>query len=443
VIMRSSVWVGAAAVAVLCASLGICADPGVSIDVRTGESTPLGQPEAEPAWPEDGVDLSGVHVKLLEGEDPQGSSSPKELIIRSFQRLPLAEQERMGFTALYQEGMDLDNVDGAALQELWEERQGELKEAMAAMQDAADTLTTLINHLGSQDQDTVKAALEELEEHLSDVDMARDLHDALGGWPPLVHLLAGEHRPTIRAGAALVIGTAIKNEPIFQSWILESAAENTEVKPPQNETALSSLLGMLGEKGGAEVQLMHRRSMYALASALRHNLHNQATFMDLDGLDVLETLLSEHCGGSTLSNPALVSKLAALVHDILREEEDIGFGWREVEAVEDLHHQLGSRRWAQHVAKCLARPGHRRVQEGLLRALERQVHFMLPTSQWKLLEEESEMLSALEGARQTYCRAGGGHSNNGGSSDIDDDDDDPNAEACSLAKTCITKLSAG
>jgi len=422
--------------AALGAPQGSSLESVVSIDVNTGEATPVeaGGGQQEAAWPEAPMDLSGVHVKLLEGEDPTGEYSPKELMIRSFLRLPLAEQERMGFTSLYQEGMALDDIDSDALKVLWEQRQEELKAAMEAMQEAADTLSSIIRQIRSGDEESVEAALADLEEHLSDVDMARDLHNALGGWPPLVRLLSSDQSPRIRAGAALVIGTAIKNEPVFQSWILESAAESVDVNPQQNETALSSLLGMLEEQGTGDVQVMHRRSMYALASALRHNLRNQAAFMELGGLERLQARLVKSCDGG-LENPALVSKLAALVFDVLEEEKDQGYGWRKLPLVEELHHRLGSPEWALLVSECLSVPSHRRVQESLLRALDRQFQAPFTASERELLEGDSGLVRTLKSAQATYCTAP--------SEDFSDEDANPNEEACALANSCLTQLGWG
>ena len=74
-------------------------------------------------------------------------------------------------------------------------------------------------------------ALDGLEDHLSDMDMARDFHDALGGWPSLTNLLLPTQSLKVRAAAALVMGTAVKNQDEFQGWILEPVPLSLSTEP--------------------------------------------------------------------------------------------------------------------------------------------------------------------------------------------------------------------
>jgi len=106
--------------------------------------------------------------------------------------------------------------------------------------------------------------------------------------------------PRVRAEAALVVGTAIKNIDSFRNWVLEStvvdvpaedesavaetiaAVDRTVQKKeypspdvPANITAVSALVGLLGGETGtptaAQLLLLRRRGVYALGAALRNN----------------------------------------------------------------------------------------------------------------------------------------------------------------------------
>jgi hypothetical protein len=162
-----------------------------------------------------------------------------------------------------------------------------------------------------------------------------------GGWPVLVDRLAPRPRwklvvapgptpaavaaaasaaaarrppnpPRVRAAAALVLGTAVKNIGSFSSWVLESAVADVSVakdasaailaataekstaaaasrsarrlypsaEVPANATVVAALVGLLGgQTAAAEVGpqtaahllSLRRRGVYALGAALRNN----------------------------------------------------------------------------------------------------------------------------------------------------------------------------
>lgn len=108
------------------------------------------------------------------------------------------------------------------LQELWTVRQEELREAYEAMPKVNELLSKRIEVL--QDAGASESALVEvltdLEDLLSDIDMARDFH-SLGGFPALVYMLHEAQPENVREIAAWAIGTAVKNEPTHQLWVLE------------------------------------------------------------------------------------------------------------------------------------------------------------------------------------------------------------------------------
>jgi len=309
----------------------------VKIDVNTGATsrTPAGAESNGDGGGGGGggdgtgapLDLTDVEIILGKGEDVTTVSSPSELMIRTLSALPVVEQDRIGFTAL----MDKSKASGeealeADLRSLWEVRQLELEEAMAATEESADFLAALIKTLKSHvdsnraDDETVLDALNGLEDHLSDMDMARDFHDALGGWPSLTNLLLPTQSLQVRAAAALVMGTAVKNQDEFQGWILEPVAlslstDTTSEEHMHEEAALALLTHMLvkgcttttttnqngtttsvtlcneptlEESDPVGALAMRKKALYAIASGIRQNPHTQSLFLSLDGLSRLE-----------------------------------------------------------------------------------------------------------------------------------------------------------
>lgn len=129
------------------------------------------------------------------------------------------------------QGMELD-VEGlrskpvaerlAELQGLWTVRQQELREAYDAMPKVNEVLTARIDILkdASATEYALIGALADLEDLLSDIDMARDFH-TIGGFPTLASMLRESQPEGVREMAAWAIGTAVKNEPEHQLWVLE------------------------------------------------------------------------------------------------------------------------------------------------------------------------------------------------------------------------------
>lgn len=108
------------------------------------------------------------------------------------------------------------------LEELWTVRQQELREAYDAMPKVNELLTKRIEVLqdASATDDAIIVVLADLEDLLSDIDMARDFH-TIGGFPMLASMLRDPQPERVREMAAWVIGTAVKNEPEHQLWVLE------------------------------------------------------------------------------------------------------------------------------------------------------------------------------------------------------------------------------
>lgn len=111
------------------------------------------------------------------------------------------------------------------LEELWAVRQQELREAYDAMPKVNELLATRIEMLRDADasESALVLALTDLENLLSDGDMAKDFH-SLGGFPALCSMLLESRPEPVREMAAWAIGTAVKNEPEYQLWVLEVGA---------------------------------------------------------------------------------------------------------------------------------------------------------------------------------------------------------------------------
>lgn len=138
----------------------------------------------------------------------------------------IPEAERLGM------GLDIEVVGAmpleerlVKLQELWTIRQQELREAYDALPKVNELLMGRIEVMHDEDasESALELALTDLEDLLSDIDMARDFH-SIGGFPTLVSMLHVSQPEAVREIAAWVIGTAVKNEHAHQLWVLEVSA---------------------------------------------------------------------------------------------------------------------------------------------------------------------------------------------------------------------------
>merc|ERR1719440_519887 len=88
----------------------------------------------------------------------------------------------------------------------------------------------------SLDEEAREAALLELQEHVEDIDRARDFK-TIGGFAAVTDLLALDDAPSLQAGAAYVLGSAVKNHRELQLHLLEETG------------ALAALLALLRAHG--------------------------------------------------------------------------------------------------------------------------------------------------------------------------------------------------
>jgi hypothetical protein len=257
---------------------------------------------------------------LNDHDVPDSDEARFDRFMLTLRELPLEEQERL----------QLDSIAAlpaaekhATLERLFKERQAELKEIYAALPTAAGILTELITIIGDAgaSQTALSDALLDLEDHLSDMDMARDFH-TLGGWQPLTALLQPHQPSDVREKAAWAIGTAVKNAPEFQKWVLEQHSEL------DGATALQQLLQCAVQGEGEVSSALRAKAVYALASALRHNEAAQQHFIEQGGLGGLQQACDSSAADSSSSSSSssakqssqLITKVVTLLSDLLKEE---------------------------------------------------------------------------------------------------------------------------
>ena len=134
---------------------------------------------------------------------------------------------------------------------------------------------------------------------LSDLDNAKDFHDALGGWPALAGLLSADSSE-VRRRAAQCVGTAAKHG--FQAWVLEA-----EVLP--------RLVAMLEEASWPA----RKAAVYALGCALRSSAPVQRAFgrRGMAALSELAAAALDDAGNQQAW--AVADKVAALIGDLVQE----------------------------------------------------------------------------------------------------------------------------
>lgn len=172
-----------------------------------------------------GLDLSDDALASIADLDDHpmedNDAARADRMLAALESIP--EDERQGL------GLDVEGLRSkplverlVELEELWTLRQQELREAYEAMPKVNELLTKRIEVLqdASATEDAVIGALADLEDLLSDIDMARDFH-TIGGFPTLAAMLRDSQPESVREMAAWAIGTAVKNEPGHQLWVLE------------------------------------------------------------------------------------------------------------------------------------------------------------------------------------------------------------------------------
>lgn len=207
-------------------------------------------------------------------------------------------------------GVDVDALSDEELDALWNKRQVELAEAMAA---STETASTMAKHLevltrfvdtGGGQSDDILAELDALDFELGAIDDARDFHESLEGMPILAALAAPGFPPDVRAAAVTAIGTAIKHDDALQQWTLTLH---------NGTTCLDLLLAACSDPADSKLQ---RAGVYALGAALRNNPPLIRNFVDDGGLLTLKPTLAGAVGNAEWP---LADKLLTLFADLKPE----------------------------------------------------------------------------------------------------------------------------
>lgn len=138
-------------------------------------------------------------------------------------------------------------------------------------------------------------ALEVLQEHVEDLDNARDFN-TIGGFPVVLRTLAEDAEPRLQAVAAWVVGTAVQNNRELQLVLVELGA-------------LPSLLRLFGAHAAPEVRA---KALFAVSGLLRACPEAQRQLGAHEGVSALLAALSD-------SSPKLVRKVLVLLTDLLQE----------------------------------------------------------------------------------------------------------------------------
>jgi hypothetical protein len=204
---------------------------------------------------------------------------------------------------------------------LWEKRQKEIEEAMAAVRDEAHYMTVLINELMSPNTTKQEQLnlLETMEFEVSDIDKARDFKTLGGMSAVLSKLIDGELE--VRKSSAWVLGTMVKNFLEAQDWAVEGGTlplllqllEFDAIAAAANATDLAS---------EPELKLeCQRKALYALGAVVRRHPEAKQAFRRSDGVSMLhKVLLSQEHSSSRSARLSL--KVVAFLDDMLLEAAD-------------------------------------------------------------------------------------------------------------------------
>lgn len=378
------------------------------------------------------IATNGAVVLTSTPDVPMSSSSSKQtaeeesqydfdMMHRTLSQLPPEEKQRMELPAAVppptvtpEQRVTFEQK----MKDIWKQRQEQLKQfeeefvadfpeilkqRIARLQDYFhDPVTELLAipideddrvTVGDQeDQVThIVSVLQDLEFHLSDIDMTRDFY-TLGGWPLLVSLLStevhdassnrtipDELRPRVHAvqsTAAWTLGTAVKNTLEFGPYALS----RVQMRTGQEKTALDILID--------ELEQMHRdavlqaqnqkfqKYLYALGSILRGNRVAQGQFCSKRGPEQLGKIALEFVEGvDTSKNHAkIIKRLVTLAEDIVADVQLHKSASRQVDQA--IVEAFASEAWCSALQRALQIPST--VQETALKAAER----MTPYCQW-------------------------------------------------------------
>ena len=154
------------------------------------------------------------------------------------------------------------------------ERAAWLKEALAAsVVDPVAEMKKVVADATKADAKAEEraAALERLVGFVENIDLARDLHK-IGGLKPVVELVSKGETPDVRANAAMVLGSAVQNNPEPQSWALELGAlaalkellSRPDVTPKERAKGLFALSSVVRHHDLATIEFLTKHAGFAL-----------------------------------------------------------------------------------------------------------------------------------------------------------------------------------
>jgi hypothetical protein len=359
---------------------------------------------------------SSVSVAVIQDDgtvqmDRSSSTATKknydfEMMHRTLSKLPPEEQKRIGgLPELPDAGSEKDGTSTVTITnkeremfekrmlEIWQRRQAELAALQESLVNLPDLLKERIKSIDLYLKDPVEgrrsigldvddvsegivtdilSVLEDLEFHLTDVDMARDFH-TMGGWSMLASLVANSshlsrNEPTInqtvsdggdsaqllstigtddrskimkiQALASWCMGTTVKNTGEFSPYAIEpillvSNKDSSMSSPPIQTTPIDLLIDLFvetnlegGDSNSREVRNLQTKTLYAISSMLRGNRAAQAhAARNTDGLTRLgmkyRTLVTrnDNKGGYEINSAdiKLLTRLASLSSDIIQD----------------------------------------------------------------------------------------------------------------------------
>lgn len=215
------------------------------------------------------------------------------------------------------EGMGLDEAHSKLSKaefrreiiKLWKKRQADLKQAMDSMQDDAKYLAKLLDQLrdAEKEDDTGRMlqTLEVLEWEVQDLDKTH-VFNFIGGFGIINEYLNSTNLP-VRASAAWVIGTAVKNYRDGQEWAIDAGVV------PKLLDSLALDIPLSDKRLRGEVMNVKKKSVYALSSLVRFNTRGQRLFMQKKGIEAMEAIFDDS------HSTSVQLKTALLVHDLLLE----------------------------------------------------------------------------------------------------------------------------
>jgi nucleotide exchange factor SIL1 len=290
------------------------------------------------------------------------------------------------------------------MKDIWEKRQEQLRnieqtyvaDMPAILKDRVkriqEYLQDPVKHLqsmdfSSRDEDMVThivSVLEDLEYHLSDLDMTRDFF-TMGGWSLLVSLLSDqahisnttastilpddvkEKVQLIQTLAAWVLGTAVKNMGEFTPYATAQVVIGGSLTTA-TDVVLQQFVAV--ELSSAAAFRKAHKLLYALGSLLRGNRPAQEHFCTHGGPALLGTQLAKATDGKT------IERLLALANDIVSDVKLHVGKSEQMDAV--IVRGFASESWCNSALAALQQQGTVLLQEKALQA----VQTLAPDCEW-------------------------------------------------------------